>query len=158
MEYFYSKIVLSLQSLFSFGAAANFTVGDTTLEYFLLNTVSHIMHVADLSVYFYVYEWSMNGAWMDCLHVCMCTVFTPCACRARRGHWTPGTAVKGVSLHLGARNWRTPSAVSASALNLWAISPVTMYIFFSDPVYLTISTTLTEESHHTMPLEFVSIV
>ena len=38
----------------------------------MLNTVSHIMHVGYLSVYFYVYEWSMNGllacVYVDCVH------------------------------------------------------------------------------------------
>lgn len=64
---FLQENLLALRSLFSFAAAANFRRGDVALEYFMLSTVSHVMHIAYLSFYFYVYEWSVNG-----LLACMC--------------------------------------------------------------------------------------
>lgn len=99
----------------------------------------------------------MEYEWIACMYVCaLCSHLVPA--ESEEGIEYSGTAVTGVSLHVGARDWPTPSAVSASALILWAMSPVTMYIFFFWPSVSTLSTTRTEESHYKMPLEFVGIV
>ena len=62
--------------------------------------------------------------WMYCLHVCYCTHVIQCLWRSDPLELELQMVV---SHHVKAGNWTQSSARAASALNCWAISPVSFF-------------------------------